>query len=218
MCTWALLEGDAVVEVGATVSLASVEGAPAEAPFEWPPATAAAIALPESERTGLTHMTVNWEAMGHPPQTFLVPHFDFHFYMISSDERVAIDCTRLEKPTEVPEGYVVPDEQLPPELAAITGVDTLVGVCVPEMGMHALNAEEAASTEPFDGTMIVGYYEQRPIFVEPMISQSFLLERRPFELDMPVVPGHAGPTAFRAEYDEALDAYRFIFSGFSQGD
>jgi hypothetical protein len=218
VCTWAVVEGDAVVEVGATVPLASVEGAPADAPFEWPPATAASIALPEAERTGLTHMTVNWEAMGHPPETFLVPHFDFHFYMISSEERMAIDCTRLEKPTDVPEGYVVPDENLPPELAEITGVETLIGVCVPEMGMHALNAEEMASTEPFTGTMIVGYYDERPIFVEPMIAQSFLTERRTFDVAMPAVPGKAGPTAFRAEYDEALDAYRFVFSGFGQGD
>lgn len=218
VCTWAVMEGDAVVEVGATVPLATVEGAPADAPFVWPPATEAAIALPAAEEAGFTHLTINWEAMGHPPQTFLVPHFDFHFYMISPEERLAIDCSKLDKPTAVPAGYTVPDEHLPPELAEIVGTSTLIGVCVPEMGMHALSEVEMASEEPFDGSMIVGYYEGKPIFLEPMLSREFLLERRSFDLAIPAVPGREGrgPTAFRGDYDEAADAFRFTFTGFER--
>ena len=213
VCTWVVMEGDVVVEAGADIPLASIEAAPADAPFVWPPATAAAVPFPVE--TGFTHMTVNWEAMGHPPETFLVPHFDFHFYVIGQDERLAIDCSRLEKPTDIPAGYSVPDENLPPELAEITGVDTLVGVCVPEMGMHALSTVEMQSTEPFDATMIVGYYDLEPIFVEPMIARDFLLQRQSFALDVPSIPGHGGsPSTFRGEYDAENDSYRFSFSGF----
>ena len=220
VCTWAVMEGDAVVEVGATIPLATVEGAPADAPFTWPPATEASIPMPAADRSGLTHMTINWEAMGHPPQTFLVPHFDFHFYLVPEAERLTIDCMRLEKPAEAPAGYELPDETLPPELAAITGVETLIGTCVPEMGMHAISTTEMSATESFDGSMIIGYYEGEPIFVEPMIAQSFLLERRSFDLEIPTIPGRdgAGPAAFRAEYDEEQDAYRFVFSIHRAGD
>jgi hypothetical protein len=221
ICTWATMEGDAVLEVGATIPLASIEGAPGDAPFVWPPHTEAAVNLPEAARkqNGMTHLTFLWEAMGHPPQTFLVPHFDFHFYLIPPDERLAIDCSRLSKPTDLPAGYSMPDEQLPPELAEITGTDTLVGVCVPEMGMHALVTAELESPDPFDGTLVVGYYEERPIFLEPMISRALLLNRRSFDLTVPAVPGLQGqqPTVFRAEYDAEQDAYRFAFSGFSGG-
>jgi hypothetical protein len=216
-----MMEGDAVVEVGATVPLASIEGAPPDAPFTWPPTIGASIRLPEHavEQKSLTHLTMYWEAMGHPPATFLVPHFDFHFYLISAEERLAIDCSTLSKPSEPPAGYSLPDEQLPPELVEITGVETLVGVCVPEMGMHALRTVELETTEPFDGTMIVGYYEETPIFIEPMISQAFLMERQSFDLTVPAIPGLEGgqPTLFQAEYVAGQDAYRFTFSGFSGG-
>ncbi len=222
VCTWAMMEGDAVVEVGATVPLASIEGAPADAPFTWPPTIGAAVDMPEPalRQAGLSHLTMYWESMGHPPETFAVPHFDFHFYLISPDERLAIDCSRLSKPSDLPEGYSLPDEQLPPELVEITGVETLIGLCVPEMGMHSLVAVEMESAEPFDGTMVVGYYEGTPIFLEPMISRSLLLERRSFDLTLPAVPGIRGeqPTVFRGDYDAGQDAYRFTFSEFSRDD
>jgi hypothetical protein len=220
VCTWATMEGDAVVEVGATIPLASIEGAPADAPFTWPPTMGAAVNMPETsfQQNGVSHLTMLWESMGHPPATFAVPHFDFHFYLISPDERNAIDCSQLSKPSELPEGYGMPDEQLPPDLVEITGVETLIGLCVPEMGMHSLVAVEMESPDPFDGTMVVGYYEGAPIFLEPMISRSFLLERRSFDLTVPAVPGLEGeqPTMFRADYDAEQDAYRFTFSEFSR--
>ena len=220
VCTWAMMQGDAVVEVGATIPLASIEGAPDDAPFTWPPTLGAAVDLPDVaiEPNGLSHLTMYWEAMGHPPATFAVPHFDFHFYLIPPEDRLAIDCSQLSKPSNLPDGYSMPDEQLPPELVEITGVETLIGLCVPEMGMHSLVTVEMESPEPFDGTMVVGYYEGAPIFIEPMISRSLLLERRSFDLTVPAVPGLQGgqPTMFRAEYDAGQDAYRFTFSEFSR--
>jgi hypothetical protein len=218
VCTWAVMDGDAVVEVGATIPLASIEGAADDAPFTWPPTMGAAVDMPDASRqNGVSHLTMLWESMGHPPATFLVPHFDFHFYLISQDERLAIDCSELSKPSDLPEGYAMPDEQLPPELVEITGVETLIGLCVPEMGMHSLVAVEMESPDPFDGTLVVGYYEEKPIFLEPMISRSLLMERRSFDLAVPAVPGLQGeqPTMFRADYDAEQDAYRFTFSGFS---
>ena len=73
-------------------------------------------------------------------------------------------------------------------------------------------------TEPFDGTMVVGYYGGEPIFFEPMISKAALMEQADFALPMPTVAGlPAGvryPTDFRAQFDSETRQYRFVFSGF----
>jgi hypothetical protein len=96
------------------------------------------------------------------------------------------------------------------------GVDQLIGLCVPEMGMHALDAEEMAKTTTFRGTMVAGYYAGKPIFTEPMVTREMLLEKKSFDLAMPDIAGlgMGSPTAFRAEYDAGTNAYRFTFSGF----
>jgi hypothetical protein len=207
------VQGNAVLEVGATIPVASIEGAPHEGEMVWPPVAAAVIDLPESmrEQAGLSHLTVFWEAHGHPPAPFMVPHFDFHFYRIGHEQREAIDCSDTSKPAALPAGYILPDETLPDPIG------TLIGICVPAMGMHSLVETEFNATTAFQGTMVVGYYRGEPIFIEPMIARSHLLERRSFDLPIPAVPGMAGPrpASFRAEYDAATQAYRFTFSGFS---
>ncbi len=218
ICTWTVTENGAVTEVGATIPVASLEAAPADAPFLWPPPAEVSLAFPSSAH-GMTHLTVNWEAVGHPPPTFLVPHFDFHFYLIPPSERMAIDCANPSTTAALPQGYTLPDEALPPELAQITGVDTLIGTCVPEMGMHAVSTADASNTEPFDGSMVLGYGGDRVIFFEPMISKAFLLQRRSFDLDVPTIPGVTdAPSSFHAEYVADQDAYRFSFTGFASTD
>ncbi len=212
VCTWATLDStDQVTEFGATVPLATIEGAPADMEMAWPPAAQASLALPEAARaaTGVQHLAINWEAHGHPPGPYLTPHFDFHFYSIPVADRIAIDCTDVTKPTMIPAGYALEDMDIP-------GLGLLVGTCVPEMGMHSLPASELSSTEIFNGTMVVGYYRGEPIFVEPMVSRAKLLERASFELAVPAVEGlPAGvryPGSFAATYDAESDAYRFTFS------
>jgi len=216
VCTWATMQGDAVVEFGATIPLAAIENAPREVAMAWPPLSVAAIDLPDAAgASGFDHMTIYWEPMGHGPATYMVPHFDFHFYTIASADRLAIDCADESKPAALPAAYSLPDEELPPEIAAAIGVSTLIGVCVPEMGMHALPTAELTNTETFNGTMVIGYYHGQNIFIEPMIAQSLLLERRSFDIPVPDVPGLEGrqPTTFHAIYNADQDAYRFVFSG-----
>jgi len=221
ICTWARMKGDSVVDVGATVAVASIENAPAEGMMHWPPPSSAALKLPAAveQQTGLTHLTVFWEAMGHPPGPYLTPHFDFHFYMVSSEARQAIDCADLTKPALLPSGYSLPDVPLPPPMAEMVGVGTLVGLCVPTMGMHSLPAAELESTSPFRGTMVIGYDKGQPVFIEPMITKAMLMEKSGFALPIPSIPGLSGnyPRAFRAEYDAQQSTYRFVFSGFSSG-
>ena len=52
-----------------------------------------------------------------------------------------------------------------------------------------------------------------------MISKAMLMKKASFDLPIPEVPGLTGshPTKFHAEYDAAQQAYRFVFSAFTQG-
>lgn len=212
VCTWATLDGDRIVEFGATIPMASVEGADPEAPFLWPPAVAATVAMPEivRERYGVTDLKVYWESHGHPPGPYLIPHFDYHFYVKAADEIDAIDCSDTSKPTALPAGYALPDIEIP-ELG------NLVGLCVPEMGMHALLESEMESEETFDGTMVIGYYATEHIFFEPMVSKDLMMAGQSFTLPMPEVPntgpGVVLPTRFEAVYEPETSAYQFVFSG-----
>lgn len=212
LCTWASLDdADSVIEFGATVPLGTVADAPQEMEMAWPPVVTAILRMPAevTAATGVDHLTVFWEPHGHPPGAYLTPHFDFHFYHISTSAREAIDCADETKPEALPDGYGLVDVEIPE-------VGTLVGICVPEMGMHALLASELESDEIFDGTMVVGYYRGSPIFFEPMIASDLLMQRQSFDLPMPAVSGLPEgvryPKRFRAEYDEATEVYRFTFS------
>jgi hypothetical protein len=218
VCTWARMQGDSVIDLGALVPVASIESAPKEYAMAWPPKPVTALALPAAaqQKSGFTHLTIFWEAMGHPPGPYLTPHFDFHFYTISQEQRGAMDCSDLSKPSALPTGYSLPDVTLPPPMAEMIGISNLVGLCVPGMGMHSLLTTELESTSTFRGTMVVGYYQGKPIFVEPMITQTMLMEKQAFDLAIPAIPGMEGsrPRAFRAEYDQQRQAYRFVFSDF----
>jgi hypothetical protein len=222
VCTWARLQGDSVLAVGVTVPVAAIDSAPAEGgEMAWPPIAAAVLQVPESaqQQSGLTQFTMFWEATGHPPAPYLTPHFDFHFYTIPAAERTAIDCADTTKPPVLPAGYALPDVTLPPPMAKAIGVATLVGICVPQMGMHSLRASELESTTLFRGSMVIGFYAGHPIFVEPMITRAMLDEKQPFDLPIPAIPGMVGnhPGTFHADYDAAKGVYRFEFSGFQSG-
>lgn len=218
VCTTWTMKGTTLVEVGTVIPLASIENAPAEMPMEWPPVPTASIELPSAVRqqAGFTRLSVDWNAGGHPPAAFMTPHFDFHYYFISAAEIAAIDCRAEHKPAALPVGYSLPDVPLPPEMIPMMGVPELVGLCVPKMGMHAVPTTEVERKDAFAGTMVIGYYKGTPIFIEPMISKSMLMKKASFDLPIPAVPGLKGPrpTKFHAEYDAALQAYRFTLSNF----
>jgi hypothetical protein len=209
------MDGSAPTEMGATIPLALVESVPTDVEMVWPPQELATLPLPTEARValGIDHMGINWEAHGHPPASFMTQHFDFHFYSVSEADVRAIDCVDETKPTQLPARYALPDIDVP-------GMGVLVGLCVPNMGMHAMPAREVSETDPFDASMMLGYYSGRPVFFEPMVSRGLLLQRSDFTLEMPTVPGlPAGvryPTRFRAEYVASQEVYRLVFSGFAE--
>lgn len=212
VCTWSESRGDELLAFGATVPMSTVESAPAEGELVMPPVTLARVALPQQvkDATGVDHLGINWEVYGHPPTTFMTPHFDFHFYTWSGAEIEAIDCADLSKPDMLPAGYVLPDIGIP-EMNM-----TLVGLCVPEMGMHSVRESELNNTEFFEGSMIIGFYRREVIFIEPMLAKDLLMKRQGFDLAMPRLAdrgeGVATPAAFEAAYDGEQDAYHLVFT------
>lgn len=117
-----------------------------------------------SEVTPFDHVYFNWNPHGHPPFFFETPHFDFHFYMVSTEEREAISATSSLM------------EQLPPVSYWPQGyVPTPGGEA--QMGKHWINpaSPEICCGQPFTHTMIWGSYAGEMIFIEPMVTQAFLL-------------------------------------------
>jgi hypothetical protein len=131
--------------------------------------------------TPFEHIVVDWNPTGHPPAgTFTVPHFDFHFYMISEAEQLAIPPYPLAPALHdllPPTGYM-PTSYFPDPGG------------VPQMGKHWNNRSVAPGT--FSHTMIYGSYNGEVAFLEPMVTLS-ALEVRSLNNDF------AQPAAYQKE-------------------
>jgi hypothetical protein len=84
--------------------------------------------------------------------------------------------------------------------------------------MHAISSSELTSTAPFGGTMVLGYYDSKPIFFEPMVAKAKLMEKKSFSLPMTVPKGLGKgvqyPRKFNAVYDAKMPGYRLVFTEF----
>ena len=211
--TWAKLGADQQVsEVGFTMPLAIVEAAPTAGA---PSLVRARFPEAVARSTFINHLTVDYNPEGHPPEkVYDKPHFDLHFYAMPAAEVDAIDCADQTLPATdaVPAGFAL----LPPG----------TGECVPKMGFHAssLASPELApeNPQPFNHTMILGYYGGKLNFVEPMVTREFLLTKQDFSYPVakPASIGRATryPTSFKATYDAEAKAYHFALSDFVQAE
>ena len=165
VCTWANMQGETLLEVGATVPIGAIENAPATVPMVWPPVPVATLDIPEvaRQKSGINNLTMFWEASGHPTGAFFTPHFDFHFYMITPQEQSQVvpgaDTIAVD-PKYIPKNYV-------------SGV-----MAVPDMGTHWVDTTSGEfHGQPFTITFIYGFYHGNMTFLEPMISKEFLLKK-----------------------------------------
>jgi len=166
---------------------------------------------PQASVTPFTHFVLNWNPKGHiPAGIYDVPHFDFHFYIISPEERTKITATGddLARVLKAP-----PAGCLPP------GYITAPGAYEPRMGNHYV---DAASPEfhgkPFTITFVYGSYDGKVAFLEPMITKAFLETKQgsseTFKLPQKY-PTHAYyPTRYALRYDPAGRKYIVALQGF----
>ena len=222
--TWARVGADGSVrEVGLTMALSAVENAPVDAHdasdehnhAHAEPSVQADFPAAVKDATYFDHVSVDFVPSGHPPEPYRVPHFDIHFYGISTPTQLAIDCS---DPTK-PEASLLPADYV---LVTTDGTPEGPADCVPAMGQHAADITspemDPASGEVFTKTMILGYYRGEFVFFEPMITRDYLLARQSFELRVPNAhqPGDQTqyPTTFRGLYNPNDDTYRFIWADF----
>lgn len=158
------------------------------------------------EITPFKAIGLDWNPEGHPPvQVYGLPHFDFHFYMMTAAEvNNATDMAKLTK--EPAEGYI-------PANHFNAGP-------VPQMGTHWIDATspELHPTNPsrFTQTFIYGSYDGKVNFYEPMATLEYLKATTNFERQIPQpakfqVSGYY-PTIFRIVKEGTLT--NIILDGF----
>lgn len=121
---------------------------------------------PKASATPFLHVLLDWNPAGHEPENvYTLPHFDFHYYTISDEERAAIPpyevdssgFKNLPAPAYMPANYI-----------AIPGG-------VPQMGAHWVDVTSPElSGQTFTQTFLMGSYSGKVIFYEPMITKAFL--------------------------------------------
>ncbi|HEU0015308.1 MAG TPA: DUF5602 domain-containing protein [Longimicrobium sp.] len=214
--TYVVMDDGKPVELGIALSEQAMEGLPAQGHGHGPHAnfTQNILALP-AEAAGLGFQTVelDWNPAGHePPGIYDIPHFDFHFYTISNDERLAMtpaDAEFQQKAARYPAADLVPRGYVSP-----------APVAIPQMGVHWVDPTSGElNGKRFTNTFIYGSYDGRLIFAEPMITREFLLTKPDVTLPVGVAARYEGhgwhPTAYRISWDAESKEYRIALTGFA---
>lgn len=208
---------EAPVELGVALSEQALNGLPTHhtpGGVELEPGHFMFFSTPEMPRNNPTpfeHVFLGWNPGGHePPGVYDVPHFDFHFYTIPNEERLAIDAADpafMQKATHHPA-----PELMPAGYVAIPGG-------VPGMGAHWVDpTTPELNGQPFTETFLYGSWDGQAIFAEPMITKAYL-ETRPnlYErLPIPAAQTESGwqPGGYRVYFDEATREYRVALTDF----
>jgi len=228
-------------ELGVAFSEAALEGLPTDGVGHHGgggPIHRYDLDFPTANTAPFRFVEVNWNPMGHEPDGVYqdVPHFDFHFYTVGRAEREAIvpsDPEYAARADALPTGDFVPPFALqlgPPGAAP-------ADVAVPKMGVHWVDARAAElqrllgkpeAYRPFTRTFIVGSWNGRFHFWEPMITRAHMLAKKsatdPTTIDeiVPIsiparyhVPGHY-PTAYRITWDGRTREYRVALTGLTR--
>lgn len=162
----------------------------------------------QAEITPFKFMNMVWVPEGHEPAgIYDLPHFDFHFYMISNEERLSI--TPLEEmDPEIPLAKYIPTPyiQLPGR--------------VPTMGVHWINplSPELAG-ETFTRTFIYGTYKEKVAFMEPMITLDYI-KSKPTHVDEIPLPTNFQvygfyPSKYKVTYNPSRKEYLIMLTDFS---
>lgn len=198
----------AVSAIGVVFTESMLDGLPVAAPGTSPHFPYVLSMPTKGPKSVIDHVVIDWESVGHPPpQVYDVPHFDFHFYVVSREE---VSKVRFNGPDD----SAAPEQQPPAELMP-AGYILPPGTAVPRMGVHAINpAAPEFQKQPFTATFIYGYYKKRLTFVEPMASLEFLKSKPSFSAPVPRPAKYsksgAYPSRYRVSYDDAKKVYEVM--------
>ena len=196
------------VAVGIDVSEKALEKLP-DQPASW------VLFFPRTKGENFyTHMLVDWNPQGHEPaHVYDLPHFDFHFYWISNEDRLAIGPLDSSQFDTSPDAAFIPYNYM------------LTPGIVPQMGAHWVDLEAPEFTGGiFTRTFIFGSYHGNFIFVEPMITRAYLLTHPDETLDVrqPSAFQRSGwyPENYVVKYSSIPGRYTISLTGltFRQGE
>lgn len=148
------------------------------------------------------HIEMEWNPQGHDPQhVYDIPHFDMHFYMITSAYQSTIPFLAPPAFDTAPAAKYLP--------AAYIQTPGLV----PNMGAHWVDvlSSEFQSGGTFTKTLIYGTYSSEVIFLEPMFTHAYLSTRQSatFSIRQPESFQKAGyyPTHYSILYNTSPQEY-----------
>ena len=203
--SWVTLGDDGNASaIGVTFTEMALSGLPNENSTEYN------LALPEqASAMPFNHIGLDWNPKGHiPPGIYDKPHFDFHFYMISPEERNRITATG--------DDMVKLSKNVSPEYIPESYVPTPGGE--PRMGAHWIDPTSPEfNNQSFTKTFIYGFYDGKMVFVEPMVTKAFI-ETKPNTTDLIKVPAKYPekgyyPTRYRVTYDANAKEYTVSIEG-----
>jgi hypothetical protein len=149
----------------------------------------------------IDHFALGWNPNGHEPEgIYNVPHFDFHFYLISEQTRMGLtpdseelmSCDLPLQPEQLPGGYVFAP-----------------GSRVPWMGSHWVDPKSPElNGKPFTSTFLFGSYNRNLSFIEPMITKAYLETKPDATYDIPVPSRSWKPGLFPTKYTVRWDSLR----------
>lgn len=119
------------------------------------------VPLPSQEMPAPPYHTVviGWDPLGHNPATYSVPHLDFMFYFITSEEL----------------GMISPGSDTTPVPAGSRPPDYTAALAEPSIGTHwGDTLAEEFHGKPFTSTLVYGFQDGKMIFLEPMTALSFI--------------------------------------------
>lgn len=188
------------VKVGVKFSAAALTNLPAGDPsftLQFPS---------DMDLTPFDHLTINWSDHGHDPSSpYHEPHFGFHFYYMTMDERNKIGANDTTQFKHTPDPEYLPDNYAHnPE-------------GVPYMGTHWVDLESPEfNGGDFTSTFIIGSYDGEINFLEPMITLEYLLTKpdQTFELRQPADYQAKGyhPMSYLVRYDAEKDEFTVALS------
>jgi len=193
------------VTIGVTLNKLALQDLPAANKDGMPPEFLVALPKEAKALTPFDHVGINWMAQGHEPAPIYdKAHFDFHFYTVPTSARSMMKATspaekakltRMPMAGTMPKGYIMAP-----------------GAEMPYMGAHWVDtASPELKGAPFTSTMILGSYEGKLAFLEPMVAMSMLEAKegtvRPIGALGKVEKSGFYPTEYAVEYDARREEY-----------
>jgi len=126
-----------------------------------------------NEVTPYDHLEVDWMPNGHPPAYFQLPHFDIHFYMMTEEEQMMV-------PAPNPSNTSMTSTAAfgKPSPGVLPADYTIPSAAVTMMGRHWLDkfaSVLAPLNQTFTHQFIYGTFDNKVVFLEPMVTRAFLL-------------------------------------------